>query len=356
MGLHKKSGQAAIHIHDHDNSTGKAPRKGRPGVKGAGGDRTLLVRWQSIVSFQTHKAATVAGGIRCGDPRLMTIFHILILAIIQGAAELLPVSCSALVFVAVMLLGLDPTRPEMTLLLVMLHTGTMFAVICFYWKAWKASFFGSGRQFAAFARLLVLATVLTGVVGLGLKAVIEKIFLKGTPKAEIEMIFGNLTLISASLAVVGCLIIYAGLRARQPSWRRYDVNARGAFWMGTIQGLCLPFRGFSRSGATISAGMILGLSRKQVEEFSFALAVVLTPPIIAREVLRLLKAQHASAAGAIGSGLFLPSLLGMVLSFAAGLLALRWLSSWLERGRWHLFGIYCICASMVTFLLSWSGM
>ena len=285
----------------------------------------------------------------------MTIFHILILAIIQGAAELLPVSSSAHVIMAEKLLGLDPTRPEMTLLLVMLHTGTMFAVICFYWKAWKASFFQSGRESAAFLKLLALATVLTGAVGLGLKFVIEKVFLKATPKAEIEMIFGNLTLISASLAVVGCLIIYSGLKTQRSSRRGGDMDVRGAFWMGAIQGLCLPFRGFSRSGATISTGMILGLSRKQVEEFSFALAVVLTPPIIAREVLRLVKAQHAEGAGSFGIGLFAPSLIGMALSFGAGLLALRWLSSWLEKGRWHLVGIYCICASMVAFLLSWSG-
>ena len=84
--------------------------------------------------------------------------------------------------------------------------------------------------------------------------------------------------------------------------------------------------------------------------------MVLTPPIIAREVLRLVKAQHAAGAVTFGIGLFAPSLIGMVLSFGAGLLALRWLSSWLEKGRWHLFGIYCICASMVAFLLSWSGM
>jgi undecaprenyl-diphosphatase len=85
--------------------------------------------------------------------------------------------------------------------------------------------------------------------------------------------------------------------------------------------------------------------------------VVLTPPVIGMEVLRALKAQHAAAAaGTTLMGLFVPSLIGMVLSFGTGLLALRWLSAWLERGRWHLFGIYCLCASMVTFVLSWSGM
>jgi undecaprenyl-diphosphatase len=127
--------------------------------------------------------------------------------------------------------------------------------------------------------------------------------------------------------------------------------------MGAIQGLCLPFRGFSRSGATISVGLIQGISRKRVEEFSFALAVVLTPPIIIREVLRLLQDRHAAVPGSAGlAALFLPSLVGMVLSFGAGLLALRWLSAWLERGRWHLFGIYCISASILVFVLSWSGM
>ena len=69
------------------------------------------------------------------------LLKILILAIVQGAAELLPVSSSAHVIVAEKLMGLDPVSPEMTLLLVMLHTGTMFAVIVYFWKAWKAKLF-----------------------------------------------------------------------------------------------------------------------------------------------------------------------------------------------------------------------
>ncbi len=75
----------------------------------------------------------------------MTLLQILVLAVVQGAAELLPVSSSAHVIVAEKLMGLDPTKPEMTLLLVMLHTGTMFAVIFYFWKSWKESFFSSGK-------------------------------------------------------------------------------------------------------------------------------------------------------------------------------------------------------------------
>jgi len=285
----------------------------------------------------------------------MTLIQILILAIIQGAAELLPVSSSAHVIVAEKLLGLDPTKPEMTLLLVMLHTGTMFAVIVYFWRSWRTSFFESRRVFRSFLKQLVAATVLTGVVGLGLKLVIEKVALKEMPHAEIEMLFGNLTLISLALAAVGILIIYAGLKDHRTRRRQgAALGVGGACWMGAVQGICLPFRGFSRSGATISTGLALGLSRQKVEAFSFALAVVLTPPIIAREVLRVIH-QVVVPPGSSLPGLFLPSLLGMVLSFISGMVALRWLSDWLEKGRWHYFGAYCIAASMVVFVLSWSG-
>jgi undecaprenyl-diphosphatase len=286
----------------------------------------------------------------------MAMLKILVLAIVQGAAELLPISSSAHVIVAEKLMGLDPTSPEMTLLLVMLHTGTMFAVIFFYWKSWKVTFFSSRKVIWDSVKLIAAATFLTGVIGLLLKYFIEKFILGDVPHAEIELIFGNMALISAALAAVGLLIILAGLKSRRPD-EKVTLGLNESCWIGAVQGICLPFRGFSRSGATISTGLLLRITKQRVEEFSFALAVVLTPPVIAREVLRLLKAHHAPSADVTSmAGLFYPSLLGMVLSFISGIFALKWLSSWLERGRWHLFGIYCLCASVVVFLLYRSGL
>jgi undecaprenyl-diphosphatase len=145
----------------------------------------------------------------------MSIFKILVLAIIQGMGELLPVSSSAHVIVAEKLMGLDPTRPEMTLLLVMLHTGTMLAVILYFWRAWKENYFSSSQVFWNFAKWVAVATALTGIIGLALKFLIEKFALKDLPHAEIEMIFGNLALIGIALGAVGLLIIYAGLRAER---------------------------------------------------------------------------------------------------------------------------------------------
>jgi undecaprenyl-diphosphatase len=281
----------------------------------------------------------------------MMLFKILILAIVQGAAELLPVSSSAHVIMAEKLMGLDPVSPEMTLLLVMLHTGTMFAVIFYFWKAWRVNYFSSREEFIRFAKLVIVATIFTGVVGLLLKELIEKVVFRHVANAEVELLFGNMTLIAVSLFVVGLFIIYAGVkvnRSNEPS----KLGFKESSWIGAIQGLCLPFRGFSRSGATISMGLTLGVGKLRVEEFSFALAVVLTPPVIAREVLRLLKAQSALASQTSSLlTLFYPSLLAMVLSFASGILALRWLSRWLDRGLWQVFGYYCLAVSILLFTL-----
>src|ERR1700690_2247163 len=95
----------------------------------------------------------------------MTLLHVIILAVVQGLAELLPVSSSAHVIVAEKLMGMNPAAPETTLLLVMLHTGTMFAVIVYFWRRWHRAFFQSMADFKQFAVALVLALVLTGVVG-----------------------------------------------------------------------------------------------------------------------------------------------------------------------------------------------
>jgi undecaprenyl-diphosphatase len=276
--------------------------------------------------------------------RMLSFVQILILAAVQGLCELLPVSSSAHVIVAEKLMGLDPSSPEMTMLLVMLHTGTMFAVIFYFWKNWKRDYFQSSGQFQWTIILVGLATVCTGIVGYGLKIIIEKVFMRGAEHAEIENLFSNLPLVAGALAAVGVLILIAGFREDQTSRSVLDIEPQHSLLIGIVQGLCLPFRGFSRSGATISTGLLLGLPKQKLENFSFALAVVLTPPIIAQEAHRLVKAHALSGEHSVAH-LFVPGLIGMVLSFAAGLLALKWLSGWLEGGRWKFFGFYCLIAA-----------
>src|SRR5882762_1892497 len=135
----------------------------------------------------------------------MPIFKVIILAIVQGLAELLPISSSAHVIVAEKLMGLDPSSPEMTMLLVMLHTGTMFAVIVYFWNGWRRDYFSSGLRFKDFIVQVIVATICTGIVGYGIKVVIEKVFMHGMAKAEIEDLFSNLPLIASALFAVGIL-------------------------------------------------------------------------------------------------------------------------------------------------------
>ena len=111
----------------------------------------------------------------------MNLLQILLLAIVQGAAELLPVSSSAHVIVAEKLMGLDPTAPQMTLLLVMLHTGTMFAVIAYFWASWRATYFVSAQAFRSSALHVVVATALTGVIGLALLQLIRRVVAGNAP-------------------------------------------------------------------------------------------------------------------------------------------------------------------------------
>ena len=288
----------------------------------------------------------------------MSLLKVIVLAIVQGLAELLPVSSSAHVVVTEKLLGLDPSSPPMTLLLVMLHTGTMLAVIAYFWPKWRDTYFRSGGAFRAFAVQVVIATFFTALIGEAIVKIIEKTLWRNVPHAEIEDLFSHLEFIAPALAAAGLLIVIAGIfERRHPVGATvspgHDLNAQRAGVIGAVQGLCLPFRGFSRSGATISTGLLLGVVKARAEAFSFALAVVVTPPVVVREVLRLVRAAHEGGADLRLAAL--ESVLGAVVAFFAGLLALRWLSRWLEGGRWYWFGVYCLVAAGAVMLLHRAG-
>src|SRR5262249_46957950 len=205
----------------------------------------------------------------------MNLIHILILAIVQGMAELLPVSSSAHVVVVAKLLGYEWQNDfERAFFLVMLHTGTMFAVLAYFWSRWKAM----RKDIPA----LIIATVCTGTLGLPLILAIEKI-----THQDVEHLFQNLPLIAGALAAVGILIIIGGRKDQLSPGRVDEINYKRASIIGLVQGVALPFRGFSRSGSTISAGILQHISRQRAEEFSFALAVIITPAVIVREVWKL---------------------------------------------------------------------
>ncbi|MFV7555651.1 undecaprenyl-diphosphate phosphatase [Klebsiella variicola] len=221
----------------------------------------------------------------------------------------------------------------------------MFAVIVHFWKSWRSTYFSSVAAFKHYALRIFIATMMTGIVGLTLQHIIKVYFAGNTSNFEIESLFSNSKLIASGLLVSGILIIVS---SRIKESHTENLSLIQSVLVGMVQGFCLPFRGLSRSGASISTALSIGVARKTAEEFSFALAVVLTPVVIFKEVVR---AFHNSAVLSISSIVF-PSLLGMVFSFIAGLVALRWLAGWLEHDKWHLFGGYCLLAACV---ILWIG-
>ncbi len=180
----------------------------------------------------------------------MPLLKIVILAIIQGLAELLPVSSSAHVVVAERLMGLDASSPQMTLLLVMLHTGTMFAVIVYFWKQWRKTYFRSTGAFKLIAIRLIWATILTGIVGLVMQKIVERTLLQGVPHAQIEDLFNHLEWIAPALLAAGILILIAGLLQRSDDFddgREPSLSQSGL--IGAVQGTVCPPFGAARAPA-----------------------------------------------------------------------------------------------------------
>jgi undecaprenyl-diphosphatase len=262
------------------------------------------------------------------------------------------------IFVA-KLLHLNPSSPQFVFLLVMLHTGTMFAVLVYFWRRWLALIrppISTGSATRSwnwdFLRMVIIATIVTGAIGQGLKVLIEKVVLERMlheSKGEIEQLFEKLWLIGTALGLVGLVILTADYLEKPGQARSLTLSC--TFWIGLIQGICLPFRGFSRSGATISTGLFCGISRRLSEEFSFALAVAITPAAFYHAFTKLFRARGDELAGSwdyqsLGA-MLLPGTVGMVFSFVSGLLALRLLSAVLESGHWRFFGFYCLFAAVV---------
>jgi undecaprenyl-diphosphatase len=282
-----------------------------------------------------------------------TLLQIIVLGLVQGATELLPVSSSAHVIVIEKLMGIDPTSPEATFLLIMLHTGTMLAVLAYFWRSWARHYLTDTARATAVARQIVIATALTGFLGLLLKLVIEKLVLAGSASTEVESLFGKLPLIAGGLAAAGILILVSGGKRQDTAAR--DISGRTAVWMGLVQALCLPFRGFSRSGATISTALLLGAGREAAEEFSFALGFVVTPPLLAMELRRLVKFHATETEPHHLKHLLTPGVAGLVCSFIVGYFALKLLSRWLTAGNWRYFGYYCLGAAVVVAALAGAG-
>lgn len=254
----------------------------------------------------------------------MNLIHAIILAIVEGLTEFLPVSSTGHLVLASSLMHIQETEFVKSFEL-FIQVGAILAVVYVYWrklldntKMWKQ---------------LIAAFIPTAVIGLLLYKVIKNVLL------------GNSLITVISLALGGLVIIYLEKKYQESDKhleRIEDLPLKNAVWIGVFQSLSIV-PGVSRAAATILSGMYLGLKRKTAVEFSFLLAI---PTIVAASGLDLVKTKfHFS-----GSEWML-LLVGLVVSFVVALFVIRWLIRFVSRNDFIGFGIYRIVIAVLFWLV-----
>lgn len=265
----------------------------------------------------------------------------MLLGLIQGLTEFLPVSSSGHLVVAQHLFGM--AEPQL-LLDVMLHLGTLLAVVVVFRKDLAGILYGMRQgltgarteepvydDYIRLLRLIVIATLPTAVIGL--------IF-----KQYAETIFGSPRFVGGAFLVTGAILWLSRL-ARSATKQIPQVTPAIALLVGLSQGLAI-MPGISRSGTTISVALLLGLDRGLAARFSFLMAI---PAILGAAVLEL---RHASAVSAEVWPIILS---GMVVAALSGYIAVKILLRIVVAGNFSSFAYYCWAAGAATLILVTDG-
>lgn len=257
----------------------------------------------------------------------MTWWQAVVLGVVQGLTEFLPVSSSGHLVLAERLAGV--TTPGV-FVEVALHVATLGSVFVVYGR--RIVELGQGlltgnSGHRAYVWLLVLATIPAGLVGVLFGDVVERAF--------------------DSLLAVGVAFLLTGTilwLTRRAGGSREAPSAAGALGVGLMQALAI-FPGVSRSGSTVAAGLWFGLDAQRAAEFSFLMAV---PTIAGAAALELREA--AATASTVGVG---PLLAGCAAAFLSGIWAIRFLVALLRRGRFYAFAPYCWLLGLLTLVVAW---
>ena len=271
----------------------------------------------------------------------ITYFQGAVLGLLQGVSELFPVSSLGHSVILPSLLGWNIHQDQTYFLtfLVALHLATALVLLGFFWSDWVRIIKGLGRSLrdreigdpdAKLGWLLIIGTIPAGILGLLLQDKLRNLF----ASPEYASIF---------LACNGLLLFGAeALRRRAPVVAEDDDEriAKTVGWgqaatVGGAQAIAL-IPGFSRSGAAMGGGLLVGLSHKDAARFAFLLA---TPIILAAAVLKL-----PDLAGSQGNGVRGPALVGALCSALSAYLAVRFLMKYFETRTLSPFAIYCLCA------------
>ena len=252
------------------------------------------------------------------------LFKIVILALVQGITEFLPISSSGHLSILKTFLDINS---DGALIEVVLHAGTLISILLFYRKRLSKIFkriLNKDEESLRFFSCVIVAIIPIGIIG----------FIFGD---SIEYLFNNVKLVCLFLIITGIFLIFSNF------WRSKisTFNTRKSFLIGLAQMFAI-LPGMSRSGLTIGMGNIIGIDAKKSAEFSFIIAIPVLTGVIVKYFLNL---EWDSISISINY-LFL----GLIISFITGLLSLRWLISLLEKGKFWYFGLYCIFIGLISLL------
>ena len=264
----------------------------------------------------------------------MTWFEALILGIIHGLTEYLPVSSSGHLAIGQALFGMNDGADNL-MFTVAVHVATVLSTIVILWSEidWivRGLFKCELNAETKYALNIVVSMIPVGIVGLFFKDQVEEVFGSGL------LVVGCCLLITAALLTFS---YFAKPRQKE------KISWRDALIIGIAQAVAvLP--GVSRSGSTIATGLMLGNKKESLAQFSFLMVI---PPILGEALLDVLKmVKGEDVMGGIEA---LPLIIGFVAAFLSGCLACKWMINIVKKGKLIYFGIYCAIVGVVTILCS----
>ena len=267
----------------------------------------------------------------------MTWFEALILGLVQGLTEYLPVSSSGHLAIGQALFGMNDGADNL-MFTVAVHVATILSTIVILWSEidWilRGLFKFKLNDETKYVLNIIVSMIPVGVVGLLFKDQVEEIFGSGL------LVVGCCLLITAALLTFS---YYAKPRQKE------QISMKDAFIIGLAQAVAvLP--GVSRSGSTIATGLMLGNKKESLAQFSFLMVI---PPILGEALLDIMKmVKGENVMGGIDT---LPVIVGFVAAFLAGCVACKWMINIVKRGKLIYFGIYCAIVGVVTIICSLLG-
>lgn len=266
----------------------------------------------------------------------MEWFEALVLGLLQGLTEYLPVSSSGHLAIGSALFGIE--GEENLAFTIVVHVATVFSTLVVLWKEidwiFKGLFKFRMNDETRYVINIVISMIPIGIVG---------VFFKD----QVEAIFGS------GLLVVGCcLLLTAALLTFSYYYKprqKAEISKKDAFIIGLAQA-CAVLPGLSRSGSTIATGLLLGDDKAKLAQFSFLMVI---PPILGEALLDGMKLMKGEAiAGDIPT---LSLVIGFVAAFVSGCLACKWMINIVKKGKLVYFGIYCAIVGVVTLVVNLLG-